>query len=72
VARSVRDAAGPLNALHGNEPGDLFLIAPPVRPYLDEISLPTPKLRIGMFYAKPGVAVHPECVGAVQKGGHCS
>ena len=65
VARSVRDVAGLLDALHGNEPGDLYLAAPPVRPYLEDVAFAPPRLRIGMFVEKPGLAVDPECLRAV-------
>ena len=65
VARSVRDVAGLLDALHGNEPGDLFLLGPPVRSYLEEISSPPPSLRVGVLHEKPGVLVHAECIDAV-------
>jgi amidase len=37
LTRSVRDAAELLDAVHGQEPGDLFRVPPPQRPYVEEI-----------------------------------
>ncbi len=47
LTRSVRDTAGILDAAHGPGVGDPFEIAPPVRPYTDEVGAPTGSLRIG-------------------------
>jgi amidase len=46
VCRSVRDAAAMLDAVHGFEPGDPFIIVQPRRPYMEELQAPDKKLRI--------------------------
>jgi len=38
VTRSVRDAARMLDAVQGTTPADLYSIAPPGRPYIDELT----------------------------------
>ena len=37
VSRTVRDTAAVLDAVHGSEPGDLFLAPPPARSYTAEV-----------------------------------
>ena len=67
VTRSVRDAAVLLDAVHGNEPGDLFVLAEPSRPYRSELGVDPGPLRIGLLdQMDGGGAVHPECRTAVQ------
>ncbi len=63
VSRTVRDTAGMLDAVHGSEPGDLFLIPPPARSYVAEIGADPGKLRIGVLTKVPS-GVHPECLKA--------
>ncbi len=46
VSRSVRDSAALLDATHGPDPGEPFLIPPPARPYLDEVGADPGSLRI--------------------------
>ena len=46
VSRSVRDTAAMLDAVHGAEVGDPFIIVKPTRPYLEELNAPGEKLRI--------------------------
>jgi amidase len=53
VSRSVRDSAALLDALAGPASGDPFVIAPPERPYAQEIGAPVEKLRIGFSTASP-------------------
>jgi amidase len=53
VTRSVRDAAALLDAIAGAAVGDPFIIAPPERPYRQEIGAPVEKLRIGFSTASP-------------------
>lgn len=67
VSRSVRDSAAMLDAIAGPLPGDPYAAAPPARPWLDEVSLAPGRLRIGYARTAPtGVAVHPDCVAAVE------
>ena len=67
VSRTVRDTAAMLDATAGPEPGDPYGIAPPPRPFLDEVSAKPTRLRIGFattdFNGKP---LHAECVAAVE------
>jgi amidase len=67
VTRSVRDAAALLDAVQGSEPGDLFPVAPPVRPYAAEVGAEPGSLRVGFLAHWPGVRVHAECVQAVER-----
>jgi amidase len=48
VARSVRDVAAILEAVHGGVPGDPYFAPPPLRPYTDEVGADPGNLRIGM------------------------
>jgi amidase len=64
VSRTVRDAAGILDAVHGSEPGDLFLLPPPIRTYAAEIGVDPGKLRIGILTRTNFGEVHAECLAA--------
>jgi amidase len=66
VTRSVRDAAGILDAVHGPAPGDPYYAPPPARPYLEEIDADPGRLRVGLMTTPPGgqFAAHPECIAA--------
>jgi amidase len=66
VSRSVRDSAAMLDATQGPDVGDPFIIAPPERPYLEEVGRAPGRLRIAFSRGSPGVAVSPECVAAVE------
>ena len=67
VTRSVRDAARMLDAVHGTTPADLFSIAPPSRPYVDELTAPVEPLTVAMVTDGGGLyPVDPECVAAVE------
>ena len=67
LSRSVRDSAAMLDATHGPETGSLFHIAPPERPYLEEVRRDPGKLKIGFTTRSPiGTEVHPEAVRAVE------
>ena len=67
LTRSVRDTARMLDVLCGPEPGDLFVLAPPERPYAEETGLPPGRLHIGYSTASPiGTPVDPACVQAVE------
>ena len=64
VTRSVRDAAGILDAVHGPAPGDPYAAPPPARPYIEEVGAEPGRLRIGLMTTAPGgqFETHPECV----------
>jgi amidase len=68
VCRSVRDSAAMLDAVHGAEVGDPFIIVKPTRPYLEELNAPIGKLRIAFTTdAWAPYPVDPEIQQAVQK-----
>ncbi len=61
LTRTVRDAAALLDAVQGPGIGDKYVIAPPGRPYLEEIATPPGRLRIAMTtQAWSGAAVDAE------------
>ncbi len=67
LTRSVRDSAAMLDATHGPEIGSLYHLAPPERPYLEEVSREPGRLKIGFTARSPiGTEVHPEAVKAVE------
>ncbi len=53
LTRSVRDSAALLDAIAGPEPGGPFAIAPPARPYVEELNADPGRLRIGFSVASP-------------------
>jgi amidase len=66
LSHSVRDTARMLDVLCGPEPGDPFVLAPPARPYAEEVGAPPGRLRIGFSTTSPiGTAVDQACVDAV-------
>jgi amidase len=69
LTRSVRDAAVLLDAVHGNEPGDLFVLAEPARPYRSQLGTEPGRLRIGLLAEMGGASLHPECRAAVEDAG---
>jgi amidase len=68
VTRSVRDAAGILDVMHGSTPGDPYAAPPPSRPYPEEIGADPGRLQIGLMTAPPGgqFETHRECVAAAE------
>lgn len=67
LTRSVRDSAAMLDATLGPETGALFHVAPPERPYLEEVQREPGRLRIAYSSRSPiGTGVHPEAVQAVE------
>jgi amidase len=66
ITRTVRDSAALLDAVHGNEPGDLYRVPPPLRPYREELSADPGSLRVGLLTRAPGADVHPECRAAAE------
>jgi amidase len=70
VARSVRDSAAILDALHGPAPGDPFTAPPPARPFATEVGADPGRLRIGFLtrhldHDANMIESHPTCVAAV-------
>ena len=67
VSRSVRDSAAMLDATQGADVGAPYFLPGPARPYLEEISCPPGRLRIGFSLGHPlGSVLHPECAMAVR------
>jgi len=68
LTRSVRDAAGILDVMHGPAPGDPYAAPPPDRPYIEEVGADPGRLRIGLMTAPPGgqFETDPECVAAAE------
>ena len=67
ISRSVRDSAAMLDATHGPELPSAFLIAPPERPYLEEVSREGARLRIAYSTRSPlGSPIDPEARAAVE------
>lgn len=66
LTRSVRDSAVMLDATHGPDLGAPFEIAPPTRPFAEEVGAKPGRLRIA-WTTEPTVdiAVHPDCIAAV-------
>jgi Asp-tRNA(Asn)/Glu-tRNA(Gln) amidotransferase A subunit family amidase len=69
VTRSVRDSAALLDAVCAPQPGDPYFLAPPERPFLEEVRRDPGKLRIA-FTDKaltPGAPMDPEVAEAVRE-----
>jgi len=67
LTRTVRDSAAMLDAIQGADPGAPFVIAPPERPYLEEVKREPGRLRIAFDTSSPvGKGVDPECIKAVE------
>lgn len=69
VSRSVRDTAAMLDAVQGPMPGDPYGIAPPERPYSDELGADPGSLRVGVLSHHDQVPLHPDCVEAAASVG---
>lgn len=71
VARSVRDAAGVLDALPEPFPGDPMTAPAPTRPFAEEVDADPSRLRIGILTSNVlGTGeVHPDCVAAAEETG---
>ncbi|MFT7645666.1 MAG: amidase [Candidatus Poriferisodalaceae bacterium] len=74
VTRTVRDTAAVLDATHGHTSGDLYHLAPPSRPFSDEVDVDAitgevSGLRVGLL-VDGGVEyeIDPECVAAAEAG----
>jgi amidase len=67
LTRSVRDAAGVLDAVGGAIPGDTWTPAPPESAYRSQVGADPGRLRVGLRTTRPGGgAVDPACLAAVQ------
>ena len=67
LTRSVRDAALLLDVAAGPTPGDPMVIAPPARPYVDEVGAPPGRLRVALSTTTPaGEPVHDDCAAAAR------
>jgi len=67
LCRSVRDMAAALDVFSGSYPNDPFAAPEAKRPYLEEMSLPTGRLRVGIARTQWGaVEVEPEISQAVE------
>ncbi|MGH8443905.1 MAG: amidase [Solimonas sp.] len=66
LTRSVRDSAAMLDVTQGPEVGSLFNIAPPERPYIEELAQAPGRLTIAYSTRSPiGTAVDAEAIQAV-------
>jgi amidase len=66
LTRTVRDSAAMLDVTHGPEAASLARLAPPERPYLDEVGRDPGRLRIAFTTRSPiDTEVDPEAVAAV-------
>src|SRR5262249_18215293 len=67
LTRTVRDAAGVLDAVSGPGPAHPYAASPPARPYTGEVGADPGRLRIGVRTTRTdGAESHPECVAAVE------
>jgi amidase len=64
LARSLRDVAAVLDAVHGPAPGDPYVAPPPSGPYLDALEAEPKGLHIGLI-TEPPVAMENAEVSAV-------
>jgi amidase len=68
LTRTVRDCAGLLDAVHGHEPGDRYLLPDPARPYADEVTAGSRPLRVAVHtspFSGTG-QVDPRCAEATE------
>lgn len=70
LTRSVRDSAAMLDATCGPEPGSPYVIAPPARPYSEELEHDPAPLKVALCTDSPlGTEVHPHCQRAAVEAG---
>ncbi|WP_411288706.1 amidase [Phenylobacterium sp.] len=68
VTRSVRDSAALLDIACRPQPGDPYFLAPPERPFAEEVGRDPGRLRIGFTTAAlQAPALDPECAQAVRE-----
>ncbi|MES0139496.1 amidase [Mesorhizobium sp. M0016] len=67
LCRTVRDMASALDIFSGPHPGDPYIITQPNRRYVDELSQPTGRLKVGVARTSWGaVNLEPEVLRAVE------
>ncbi|MER9865534.1 amidase [Mesorhizobium sp. M0185] len=67
LCRTVRDMAAALDVFSGPHPGDPFIIVQPNRSYVEELSHPTGRLRVGVARTSWGaINLDPEVLRAVE------
>ncbi|CAN7249943.1 amidase [Mesorhizobium caraganae] len=67
LCRTVRDMAAALDIFSGPHPGDPFIIVQPNRSYVEELSQPTGRLRVGVARTSWSVIdLEPEVLHAVE------
>ena len=78
LARTVKDAAGVLDAISGYVVGDPYWAPDPQRDFVAEVGRDPGPLRVGMVTDSRLVEVHPHCLAAVEDAaalleelGHC-
>jgi amidase len=64
--RTVRDAAALLDCVQGPMPGDPYTVAPPERPYIQEVGKDPGKLKVGIIKEIDGVDIKMPCRAAVE------
>ncbi len=68
VSRTVRDSAALLDATSGTAPGDPYEVAPPERPFAEEMSREPGRLRIAWNTKRPdGSLCHPEVAKGLEE-----
>jgi amidase len=68
VCRTVRDMAAALDVFSGPEPGDPFIIRQPERPFVEELTRPTGKLRVGLARTAWGrVPIAPDVLAVLDE-----
>ena len=72
VSRSVRDTAAVLDATHGSVAADLYQLAPPLRPYVEELGREPGELRVALLTDGAGYEVDPACVAAAEDTGRAA
>lgn len=73
LTRTVRDAAVVLDVVHGTLPGELFHAPPPGGAYVEELTRPPGRLRVGIIddasRFEGSSPTHPECSKAARRAG---
>jgi len=72
VSRTVRDTAAMLDAVQGPMPGDPYGIAPPERPYADEVGADPGSLRVGVLSKRDDARSTPTAWRPPSLRGACS
>ena len=69
ISRTVRDTAALLDALEGGDPGEPYAAPAKPGPWALEIGRDPGRLTIAVSHKAPtGVAVHPDCLAALDRG----